>query len=299
MAQETVSVAILFADIAKSTHLYEILGDRLAQNLITSCLTLLEKITADFGGTVIKTIGDEIMCTFPSAPRAVDAAKEMHQAIEQMHFSEQPEISPPNLYVGIQFGQVITDDGDVFGEAVNIAARMRAQAKQRQIITTADTVALLPKAYHGKCRCIDKVTVKGISGELDIYEVIWEEHDVTVMVDDGLAEATLKSRLKLTCGDTVVIVDENRPMAMLGRQLHNDVVVNDDLVSRSHARVEYRRGKFVLIDQSTNGTFLETQGKKIVHLKGEEAQLLGCGLISLGKEIIPFTTGAISYVVRM
>ncbi|MFH1982936.1 MAG: adenylate/guanylate cyclase domain-containing protein [Pseudomonadota bacterium] len=299
MSRETVSVAILFADIAKSTHIYETLGDRLAQNLIGTCIALMDKITRHFDGTVIKTIGDEIMCTFPTAQAAVDAAKEMHQSIEQINFHEKPDITPPNIYVGIQFGQVIREEGDVFGDAVNVAARMVAQANQRQIITTSETVALLPDEYREKCHCIDKTTIKGKSGEMEIFEVVWEEHDVTVMLDEGLDNATLKYSLELTFGGTVTIVDESRPTATLGRQLHNDVVVNDSRVSRSHARVEYRRGKFVLIDQSSNGTFLLVQGKKNIHLKRDESPLLGSGLISLGREVNPGGSSAISYIIKM
>ena len=64
--RETATLAILFADIAKSTHLYETLGDKMAQNLIGRCLTLFSRVAEAHQGTVIKTIGDEIMCTFPT-----------------------------------------------------------------------------------------------------------------------------------------------------------------------------------------------------------------------------------------
>ncbi|MCD4716691.1 MAG: hypothetical protein K8R45_08115, partial [Desulfobacterales bacterium] len=64
--RETDTLAILFADIAKSTNLYETLGDKIAQNLIGTCLSLFSDVTARYNGTVIKTIGDEIMCTFPT-----------------------------------------------------------------------------------------------------------------------------------------------------------------------------------------------------------------------------------------
>ena len=299
MSPATISVAILFADIAKSTHIYEILGDIPAQNLIATCIASLDRITTHFGGTVIKTIGDEIMATFPSAEAAVDAAKEMHKSLERIHFAENPDLTPPNIYIGIQYGPVICKEGDVFGDAVNMAARLASHAKQRQIITTGDTVAQLPEAYRDNCHCIDKTTIKGKCGEIEIYEVVWEAHDVTVMLDEDLEKAALNFRLALTFGGAVIVVDENRPSATLGRQLHNDVVVEDGRVSRSHARIEYRRGKFVLIDQSTNGTFLLVHGKKSIHLKRDEAPLLGNGLISLGREVNPGTAGTISYEVKM
>jgi len=298
MARTTDILAILFADIAKSTHIYETLGNKVAKNLIDASISLLSKVTAKYQGTVIKTIGDEIMCTFPTANDAVEAAIEMHQSLEDMPFPENPDYGSPNIYVGIQFGTVIKEGGDVFGDAVNVAARMVALAKQRQIITTEGTVKLLSQERQSLARCIDKTTVKGKSGVLRIYEMIWEEHALTVMVTDTPEIPTIKSRLELTYQGQTIKLDENRPSATLGRQRHNDVVINDSRVSRSHARIEYNRGKFTLIDQSSNGTLVRSQGKKSVLLKREETQLLGNGVIGLGRVVTPESETAVHFAIK-
>ncbi len=298
MARITDILAILFADIAKSTHIYETLGNKVAKNLIDASISLLSKVTAKYQGTVIKTIGDEIMCTFPTANDAVEAAIEMHQSLEDMPFPENPDYGSPNIYVGIQFGTVIKEGGDVFGDAVNVAARMVALAKQRQIITTEGTLKLLSAERQSSARCIDKTTVKGKSGVLRIYEVIWEEDDLTVMVIDTPEIPITKIRLELTYQDQTIELDENRPSATLGRQMHNDVVVKDSRVSRSHARIEYNRGKFTLIDQSSNGTLVRIQGKKSVRLKREETQLLGNGVIGLGRVVTPESETAVHFAIK-
>jgi len=299
MVRENVTLAILFADIAKSTHLYETLGNKTAQSLIGACLSLLSKVTVMHNGTVIKTIGDEIMCTFPSANDAVEAAIAMNRDLERLTISNMPGVSPPNIYVGIQFGPVIREDKDVFGDAVNVAARMVAMAKQRQIITTDDTIAALSDKHKSAARIIDKTTVKGKSGEFNIYEVIWEQHDATVMVDESLDARKMESRMELKFQGLTIEVDQNRPSVTLGRQSHNDVVVNDERVSRTHARIEYRRGKFILIDQSTNGTFALIQGKKSITLRRDEAALLGSGIIGLGREVTNESPVAIHYSIRL
>lgn len=299
MPRETASLAILFADIAKSTHLYETLGDKIAQSLIGTCLSLLSDITRQHHGTVIKTIGDEIMCTFPTGNDAVEAAKIMHQDLEDITIPGQPGIDPPNIYVGIHVGPVVKEDNDVFGDAVNVAARMVSLAKQRQILTTEETVKSLEPENQDAARCIDRTTIKGKSGEVDIYEVVWEQHDVTVMLDDVMGELALKTSLEIDFGGKKVIVDQDSPSATLGRQPHNDVVVNDNRVSRSHSRIEYRRGKYLLIDQSTNGTYLLIQGKKSIHLKRDETQLIGQGIIGLGREVTPESPMAIHYVIKL
>ncbi len=299
MARENVTLAILFADIAKSTHLYETMGNKTAQCLIGNCLSLFSKVASRFNGTVIKTIGDEIMCTFPSADEAVGAGIAMNRELEQIIISDLPGVIPPNIYVGIQHGPVIREDNDVFGDAVNVAARMVAMAKQRQIVTTQDTVEVLSNKYKNEARIIDKTTVKGKSGVMNIYEIVWEQQDSTVMVDESLDARKIESRMELTFQGEVVTVDQNRPSVTLGRQSHNDVVVNDGRVSRSHARIEYRRGKFILIDQSTNGTFALIQGKKSITLRRDEAALLGKGIIGLGREVTEESPVAIHYSILL
>ncbi|MBN2062423.1 MAG: adenylate/guanylate cyclase domain-containing protein [Deltaproteobacteria bacterium] len=299
MTRESITLAILFADVAKSTHLYETLGNTAAKNLIGNCISLFSRLTAQHNGVVIKTIGDEIMCTFPTADNAVEAAIEMNRELETLTLPEMPGVAPPNIYVGFQYGPVIREDNDVFGDAVNVAARMVSLAKQRQIITTGETVNLLSPKHKSATRIIDKTTVKGKSGEIDIHEIVWEQQDATVMVDDSFDSTTIQSKMELVFQGQRIEVDQNRPSATLGRQNHNDVVVNDNRVSRSHARIEYNRGKFVLIDQSTNGTYALIQNKKTLNLKRDEAPLIGSGIIGLGREVTPDSPLAIHYSIKM
>ena len=91
--------------------------------------------------------------------------------------------------------------------------------------------------------------------------------------------------MELKFGDQSVEVGKDRSFINIGRQRHNDLVVDDIRVSRTHARIEYRRGKFILIDQSTNGTYAQDQGGKNIHLRRDETPLSGSGVISLGREM--------------
>ena len=82
----------------------------------------------------------------------------------------------------------------------------------------------------------------------------------------------------------------------MGRADDNDVVVKGNLISRIHAKVEKRRGKFMLVDQSTNGTFLETVEGEETFVRRDSTELTGEGIIGLGRVAKPGTPLAIHYV---
>ena len=92
-------------------------------------------------------------------------------------------------------------------------------------------------------------------------------------------------QLYLTYHNTIKEMHPNSDEFILGRSRQCGIIVNSDLASRQHARIVYRKGKYVLIDQSTNGTFIKTQGGKEVYVQGEEFPLSGSGFISLGKSV--------------
>lgn len=289
------TLTVLFADISQSTSFYETLGDQAAQSLVTECLSILSKITASHQGTVIKTIGDEVMCTFPDVSVAFQASKAMHEAFDNMPAVPQPIQSSPNIRIGFHAGPVILKDNDVFGDAVIIAARMVSLAKARQILTTEETVNLLSSEEKASARCIDRTTIKGKGGEHDIYELIWEDENVTVMLQDHISAATTECRLELRFGNICVEVDSKRPTVTLGRHLNNDLCVDGIHASRMHARIEHRRGKFVLIDQSTNGTYVRPNEQDGVSIHRDEITLRGSGIIGLGQELGPDHPQAIHF----
>lgn len=297
MTQKTTKLAVLFADIAKSTELYETIGDKDAQIQISSTLSILSKVAKQCQGTVIKTIGDEIMCAFPNADCAMESAKKMHMALDEASLNKNSDSTPINIYIGFHFGQAILDENDVFGEAANIAARMVALAQQRQTLTTEETAKILSPSLQSSTRFIDKTAIKGRSGETRIYECIWEQHDVTIMMDTSVATTLpkLKAHLELRFQGRIFEVNENNPVLTLGRQKHNDLIFKGDRVSRSHARIEHRKGRFVIVDKSSNGTYLIFKEKKKIHLKREETQLVGKGVIFLGKKPDDDLSEAISF----
>lgn len=94
-----------------------------------------------------------------------------------------------------------------------------------------------------------------------------------------------ESRLYLTYHNTIKDLSSKTHGIIMGRSKDCDLMVSSDLSSRHHAQLVYRKGKFVLIDQSTNGTFVKAQGGKEVYVQQEETPLSGSGFISLGKAV--------------
>ncbi|MEM7541505.1 MAG: adenylate/guanylate cyclase domain-containing protein [Pseudomonadota bacterium] len=284
MAPKTANLAILFADISGSTRLYELLGDAPARAKVAGCLTTLTEVTDRHSGTVIKTIGDEIMCTFPSAEDAVNAACEMHEMLED-DATEQTAAGPISLTirVGLHYGPAILEAGDVFGDAVNVAARMAAMAKGTQIITTQTTVEELSPILKASTRFIDRAPVKGKKETMDIFEVLWQQEDVTRMSTGVIpAEPVIRAELNLTYHTQEHTMNDERTQVVMGRSKTADISVAESLASRQHVRIEYRRGKFFIIDQSTNGTYVRLSDGD-AFLRREEMQLNGAGEISLGR----------------
>ncbi|MFZ5560666.1 MAG: adenylate/guanylate cyclase domain-containing protein [Pseudomonadota bacterium] len=274
--------AILFADIAGSTRLYENLGDRAAREAIAGTLTRMTAVAERYAGVLVKTIGDEILVRFPTAERAVSAAITMQEELAN------DTTSPVRLQMrmGLHWGPVILDSGDVFGDAVNVAARMSVIARAGQIITTRETVAALPENLVQKTRLYDSTSVKGKQDNLVIYEVTWEEEgNATIFVastNPGNRPEAAPLTMELRYQGSARTVEMGSTLS-IGRAETCDLAVGSPLASRVHARIESRRGKFVFIDQSTNGSYVRTEDGNVVYLRREELPLWGTGDISLGE----------------
>jgi class 3 adenylate cyclase len=295
-----VEVAILFADVVGSTQLYEQLGDAKARETVGRCLEIMREATEANQGSVIKTMGDEIMSTFPTADDAMSAAKRMQERI-----STDPALAREGghvaIRIGCHFGPVVQEQRDIFGSAVHTANRMTSQAKAKQIITTMSTVERLSPAWQAAARQIDVATVRGKADEVVLFEVLWQPEEATSMLPT-VAWSSSKSkrgrRLSLRCQGQEVTVGEGRKSVTLGRAEDNDIVVKGNLISRLHARVEASRDRFTLIDESTNGTFVQTSDGEEIFVRRDNTLLNGAGVIGLGRVAQPNTPLAIHYVVE-
>lgn len=279
-------LTILFADVSGSTKLFETRGDVQARSLIAAILGALSEVTARHGGRVIKTIGDEVMCTFPGPMQGLLASVDMQKRI-----AHDPGFSKDRLAVriGLHFGDTLVEDNDVYGDAVNVAARMASLAKREQIIATASTLKMLTNAGMLHTRSVGQARVAGKQHPIDIVDIQWQEDTSNVtMVQRAIrldGNEAGKDKLVLRYRGQVLELDPLSPPFTLGRDAASSLCVDAEWVSRNHALIEYKRGYFMISDRSTNGTYVKLGDDDELRLHRDEVHLRKTGAISLGQSI--------------
>ncbi|HEX5392252.1 MAG TPA: adenylate/guanylate cyclase domain-containing protein [Rhodocyclaceae bacterium] len=271
---------LVFADVANSTGLYERLGDGPALRAVEHCLSLVTQVAASYGGQLVKTIGDEVMLAFPSADRGLLAACEMQQRV-----AAEPPFSGAKLAVriGAHWGPVIEEKSDYFGDTVNTAARLTDLAKAEQIIVSAEALAAVPVALRPSARPLATLNVRGKQEPLSVVEVLWRgDVELTLVADRPSPAVAHRAALRLSHRGKEWLLDAAHPRITIGRERDNDLAVSDGRASRHHALVELRQDNVVLIDQSTNGTYVASgTGGFVLHR--EETVLRGQGHLSFGQ----------------
>lgn len=298
MSSTETEVAVLFADVVGSTRLYETLGDNRARELILLCLSVMREATERNRGTVIKTIGDEILAIFPTVDDAVNAGAEMHEDI-----GARPELLVQGQHVavriGCHYGPVVLENKDIFGAAVHTANRVTSQAKAAQILLPVDALRRCSPQWVAASRRVDVTALRGLSDELELYEVLWRQEDATSMLPSiELGARPRSARVRVRYRGADFVLDESKKELTLGRADENDIVVLGTLISRLHARLEVARDRFLLVDQSTNGTFVTNQDGKEAFVRRDSVVLQGSGWIGLGKLPDPNAPDAIRYTLE-
>jgi class 3 adenylate cyclase len=275
------NITVMFADVVGSTHLYEQMGDSEAQYTITHALNVVSDVVRRYNGLVIKTAGDDVLCAFKTANDAVQAACVIQDTFTDGHVFEDITVA---FHIGIHTGQAIFAQGDIYGDAVNVAARLTTSAKSGQIIISRETMDTLSDDFSAQARQFDKVQVKGREKPVEMYDIIWKHTgDETSLME--VASGVFGGKLlKLKFQSQAINVLPEPQTFVLGRGVDSGLIVSGSMVSRQHACIEFRRDKYVLRDLSTNGTYVRINGED-VFIKREETLLTGAGIISLGKSV--------------
>jgi class 3 adenylate cyclase len=163
--------AILFTDIVDSTRLTQELGDRLAMGLLREHDSIVRAALAGFGGSEVKHTGDGIMATFLSASQAVGTAIQIQRSLHEREDADGDQL---HLRIGVAAGEPVTEQDDLFGAAVQQAARLCACAEPDCIVVSSGVHDLC----RGKgIRFMDggRVAVKGFEEPIGHFEVHWRD----------------------------------------------------------------------------------------------------------------------------
>ncbi|MCU7922748.1 MAG: FHA domain-containing protein [Candidatus Thiodiazotropha sp. (ex Dulcina madagascariensis)] len=283
--------AIIFADIVDSTRMYESLGDSRAKQLITELENDISRVVKETGGHVVEVIGDEVMSCYDSPDAAAAGACRIQECVDA--YSERCGM-PVSARLGLHYGPAIVEEGRMYGDSVNVAARMASIAQARQIITTEQVVQNLSDEHRRLVRRFDKVKIKGKQQRMVIYDLLWRM-DVTFMHTSPVTQNQLAKTLVLTYAGKIHRMPPTQGSMRIGRDPCNELVVSTTAASRTHAILEFSRGKYVLSDISTNGTYVTTQNQQSLYLRRETIPLLGSGKIGLGEPVSTDNRHVISY----
>jgi len=254
--------AVLFADLVGGPRLSPA-GEALAE------------ATAAAGGAVIKRLGQGLMADFGTPDGAASGAARMHMAVAALTV-EDAQLA---LRIGFHAGPVIRRDGDLFGDTVNLAARLAQHAARGQILTSRETAQLLSPALRNSARALYSVEVKGKSEKVELWEILWQQSpDIT-----DLAEHESAPVARLRMRDRGADIELPEDGLDVGRDPTCHIVVDDEHVSRRHCSIRQRQGKFLVQDHSANGTYVTVEGETEIVLNREDYVLRGHGWISFGQ----------------
>jgi class 3 adenylate cyclase len=167
---------ILFTDVEGSTALTQRLGDAKARVLLREHERMVREALKAHGGSEVKTMGDGFMASFSSSTKALECAIAMQRAFEEHNESAE---EPIKVRIGLNAGEPIAEDdpdgrSDLFGTAVNEAARITATAKGGEILVS-NVVRELAKGKDFLFSDVGERQLKGFDEPVRLYEVRWQE----------------------------------------------------------------------------------------------------------------------------
>ena len=276
--------AILFADVSRSMLLHERLGDNAARVVIDNLLALAAKAIRAHAGRVVKTIGDEILAVMSTADAAARAARDL---LADVAACEPQAGLHPGMHIGLHAGSFIVRDGDVFGDAVNVASRLTEYAQSGQILTTSASAGGISPLVRRSMRRLGPLEIRGRLEEIQVEEIAWRE---TEDGDTTITEAVLRvpqaaTRLVLCLGTREWVVGPESRHLSVGRDPCADISIVTTEASRNHGIVEFRNGGFFYSDMSLNGSYVSFGETGETLVRRSEVILSGRGVICFGHSI--------------
>ncbi|PKO59947.1 MAG: adenylate/guanylate cyclase domain-containing protein [Betaproteobacteria bacterium HGW-Betaproteobacteria-18] len=302
-----VQTTVVFADLFGSTGVFESLGNVNATQAVTQATNWVAKKFTANGGRVIKFLGDGVLATFENSPDAITAVVDIQRSYQLRLANLPPQLYMP-LRIGVARGDVVLVDDDCYGDAVNIAARLSEITGPNQIWVNDKAIENSPELNDVHFRLLGPIAIRGRSEPCTVYQIEWQEDQDSdyFTIQTPLNPATgaqigdaLGGQIDLTYNDYHQIFHAFELPIHLGRIRKVDFVVNDPRVSRTHARIEWRNGSFLMVDESSYGSWIRFEGGGAdLMLRRDECVLHGAGKIALGTAFTDPTAPIVSFKVN-
>jgi adenylate cyclase len=289
--------SILVVTVCDLSRLRKMLHGKQFRNMIGELFCDLSGIARHLGGDTAQTAEDKLILSFGAADDAVAAAGMMHQFTAthpQPMLQDAPYLG---LYIRIGTGTVLREGGRLYGDAVRWAMGRAATCTPHRTHLSDTTYQYLSRENKARAHLLGRRAFRGNHGSQKVFEFTGHDEDTTLAQELGHAPA-VKKVLDIIHGPVVLTINAERPVLRIGRLADNDLIISYPRVSRKHDKIEYRQGKFVLVDTSSNGTYVKIGDLDAIYVLRDELPLIGKGTISPGRKAASSSPGAIHFTVR-
>ncbi len=294
---------VVFADLTGSTGVFESLGNAKATQAITRLTQWIGEVCKSHRGHVVKYLGDGVLILFKESKNAIESATELQQ-VHHNRIRKWPEPLKMRLQIGMARGEVVEHDADCYGDAVNVASRLSDLSGPDQILASDTVIQQLPDNSIVRSRCMGEIPIRGRTESCLVHRIEWQTE---VLSEVFTMPASLMSLprgqsviepafIVLSWLDINISFSSAELPIFLGRDTSAQFVVQDPRVSRKHAQIEWRDGKFYLEDISSYGTWVRFSDSSItIALRRQECVLLQDGEMALGASFEDFTVPTVLF----
>lgn len=283
LARHKQEFAVMFADIAGSTSFFERRGDLSGIAMVQELVDRARRAVEPLGGQVVKSIGDAVLVRFQEAEPAVRGAVSLQQGFAEWNRAR-AEADRMRLRVGVSWGSGFVKGEDVFGDVVNLAARLEQVAQPGQIVVSAALHLAARQVAGVTLRRLPDAQLKGKAAPQELYEVVWPGAEAAAAGPTRSYSLMVLEEKEggvhpLTAAETV-----------LGRQEGEIRFPDDKLLSSPHARFHLEADGLRVEDLSSGGVFLRLR---------EPAQVEDGDQILVGRKLFEFAGGAGAPALRL
>jgi class 3 adenylate cyclase/tetratricopeptide (TPR) repeat protein len=247
-------IAVLFTDVVGSTQYFKTHGDIRGREMLRKHHAIAIAIVKEYGGSLIKEVGDSVMVYFPDAHNALRASIKMQHRFTAYN-QEAGTKNEIRIRIGLHFGKVIIEEKDIYGDVVNVAAKLTNLASGDQIFVSREIYELTKMLPSIHFELINFWNMKNVPSGLEIYKVIWE----TAPVSEPDKSATLYLHAARNPGQN------NSQKSPLGT-LESFIPIKDSFLENKHESEQILPDKTIILTYKDSLTAFKIAERILEHL---------------------------------